>query len=154
MATTKRRTVLRKRTRPSRKTTDPHVYEAVTRGIRIRVEPQYLEDQSSPEDGHFVWSYEVEINNDGTEAVQLKTRTWRITDGLGRTEEVRGPGVVGQTPVIPPGGSFNYTSGCPLKTPQGIMVGSYQMADEAGKLFDVAIPAFSLDSPYTPRSLN
>ncbi len=133
---------------------DPHAYEATTRGIRIRVEPRYLDDQSSPEDSHFVWSYAVEINNDGKETVQLKMRTWRITDGLGRTEEVRGPGVVGQTPTIPPGGSFNYTSGCPLKTPQGIMVGSYQMADEGGKLFDVAIPAFSLDSPYTQRSMN
>ena len=133
---------------------DTHVYEAVTRGIRIRVEPRYMEDQSSPEDGHFVWSYAVEISNDGEETVQLKTRMWRITDALGRTEEVRGPGVVGQTPVIPPGGSFNYTSGCPLKTPQGIMVGSYQMTDEAGMMFDVAIPAFSLDSPYTQRSMN
>ena len=136
------------------KDVEAHMYEAITRGIRIRVEPRYLDDQSSPEDGHFVWSYAVEINNDGKETVQLKTRTWRITDALGRTEEVRGPGVVGQTPSIPPGGSFNYTSGCPLKTPQGIMVGSYQMTDEAGKLFDVAIPAFSLDSPYTQRSMN
>ena len=136
------------------KDVEAHAYEAVTRGIRIRVEPKYLDDQSSPEDSHFVWSYEVEISNDGTETVQLKTRTWRITDGLGRTEEVRGPGVVGQTPTISPGESFNYTSGCPLKTPQGIMVGSYQMADEAGTLFDVAIPAFSLDSPYTQRSMN
>lgn len=133
---------------------EPHSYESVTRGIRIRVEPRYMEDQSSPEDGHFVWSYAVEINNDGVETVQLKTRTWRITDALGRTEEVRGPGVVGQTPVIPPGGSFNYTSGCPLKTPQGIMVGTYQMTDEAGDPFEVAIPAFSLDSPYTQRSMN
>jgi ApaG protein len=131
-----------------------HPYEAVTRGIRIRVEPLYLEDQSSPEDGHFVWSYAVEISNDGVETVQLKSRTWRITDAVGHTEEVRGPGVIGQTPVIQPGESFNYTSGCPLKTPQGIMVGSYQMTDEAGKLFDVAIPAFSLDSPYTRRSMN
>ena len=138
----------------SSKEIEPHAYEAVTRGIRIRVEPKYLEDQSSPEDSHFVWSYAVEINNDGIEPVQLKTRTWRIIDGLGRTEEVRGPGVVGQTPTIPAGGSFNYTSGCPLKTPQGIMVGSYQVEDEAGTLFDVAIPAFSLDSPYAQRSMN
>ena len=143
--------VLRKKTL---KDVEAHMYESITRGIRIRVEPRYLEDQSSPDDGHYVWSYAVEINNDGKEAVQLKTRTWRITDALGRTEEVRGPGVVGQTPTIPPGGSFNYTSGCPLKTPQGIMVGSYQMTDEAGKMFDVAIPAFSLDSPYTQRSMN
>lgn len=130
------------------------MYEAITRGIRIRVEPQYMEEQSSPDEGHFVWSYEVEISNDSKETVQLKTRAWRITDGWGRTEEVRGPGVVGQTPVIPPGGTFSYTSGCPLKTPQGIMVGSYQMTDEAGSMFDVAIPAFSLDSPYTQRSMN
>jgi ApaG protein len=129
-------------------------YEATTRGIRIRVEPKYMEDRSSPEDGHFVWSYAVEISNDGGETVQLKSRLWRITDALGRTEEVRGAGVVGQTPVIKPGKAFNYTSGCPLKTPQGIMVGSYQMTDEAGQLFDVAIPAFSLDSPYTRRSMN
>ena len=131
-----------------------HPYEAITRGIRIRVEPRYMEEQSSPEDSHFVWSYTVEISNDGTETVQLKSRIWRITDALGRTEEVRGPGVVGQTPVIAPGKSFHYTSGCPRKTPQGIMVGSYQMTDEAGELFDVAIPAFSLDSPYTRRSMN
>jgi ApaG protein len=131
-----------------------HMYEAITRGIRIRVEPQYLEDQSSPDEGHFVWAYAIEIANDGQETVQLKTRVWRITDALGRTEEVRGAGVVGQTPVIPPGSSFSYTSGCPLKTPQGIMVGSYQMADEEGKLFDVAIPAFSLDSSYAQRSMN
>ena len=130
------------------------MYEATTRGIRIRVEPQYLEEQSSPEDGHFVWSYAIEISNDGSATVQLKTRVWRIIDELGRTEEVRGAGVVGQTPVIPPGGSFSYTSGCPLKTPQGIMVGSYQMADETGELFDVAIPAFSLNSPYAQRSMN
>jgi len=129
-------------------------YEAITRGIRIRVEPRYMEDQSSPEDGHFVWSYSVEISNDGNETVQLRSRMWRITDAHGRTEEVRGPGVVGQTPVIEPGKAFQYTSGCPLKTPQGIMVGSYQMTDETGKLFDVAIPAFSLDSPYTRRSMN
>lgn len=129
-------------------------YEAITRGIRIRVEPRYMEEHSSPEEGHFVWSYAVEISNDGVEKVQLKSRMWRITDEYGRTEEVRGAGVVGQTPIIEPGKSFQYTSGCPLKTPQGIMVGSYQMTDEAGELFDVAIPAFSLDSPYTRRSMN
>lgn len=130
------------------------MYEAITRGIRIRVEPHYLEDQSQPDDSHFVWAYEVQISNDGAETVQLKTRYWRIIDALGRTEEVRGPGVIGQTPTIPPGTSFSYSSGCPLRTPQGIMSGSYQMVDEKGKLFDVAIPAFSLDSPYMARSVN
>lgn len=136
------------------KKADLHMYEATTRGIRIRVEPHYLEDQSAPDESHFVWAYAVEISNDSRQPVQLKARTWRITDAMGRTEEVRGPGVVGQTPTIPPGGSFSYTSGCPLKTPQGIMVGSYQMSDEKGKLFDVAIPAFSLDSPYTQAAMN
>ena len=86
--------------------------------------------------------------------MQLKSRVWRITDGRGRTEEVRGPGVVGQTPMIGPGQSFSYTSGCPLSTPSGIMVGSYQMSSADGRLFDVAIPAFSLDSPFTVRSMN
>jgi ApaG protein len=79
---------------------------------------------------------------------------WQITDGVGQTQEVRGPGVVGETPVIQPGSSFSYTSGCPLRTPSGIMVGSYQMTDAKGELFDVAIPAFSLDSPFVVRSMN
>lgn len=144
----------RKRTNFPSKGGGEHAYEATTRGIRIRVEPRYLEEQSSPEDCHFVWSYDVEIANDGAETVQLKARTWLITDGFGRTEEVRGPGVVGQTPTIPPGSSFSYTSGCPLRTPQGIMVGTYEMIDEAGEPFDVAIPAFSLDSPFMARSVN
>lgn len=130
------------------------MYEAVTRGIRIRVEPQYVEDQSSPDENHFFWSYTVFITNEGDESVQLRSRLWRITNGIGMTQEVRGPGVVGLTPTIPPGESFSYTSGCPLETPSGVMVGSYQMEDAAGQLFDVAIPAFSLDSPFAKRSLN
>ncbi len=130
------------------------MYEAVTRGIRVSVTPQYLEDQSSPEESQFFWAYTIEITNDSEETVQLRSRIWRITDASGQTEEVRGPGVVGETPVIEPGGSFSYTSGCPLKTPSGIMVGSYQMAGKDGVLFDVAIPAFSLDSPFVVRSVN
>jgi ApaG protein len=130
------------------------MYEAVTRRIRIRVTPRYDEEQSTPDEGYYFWSYTVEISNEGEAAVQLKSRVWRITDGSGRTEEVRGPGVVGKTPLIKPGQSFSYTSGCPLPTPSGIMVGSYQMADARGALFDVAIPAFSLDSPFTVRSVN
>ncbi|HKZ96544.1 MAG TPA: Co2+/Mg2+ efflux protein ApaG [Hyphomicrobiaceae bacterium] len=129
-------------------------YELVTHGIRIRVFPHYAEDQSTPDEGYYFWTYTIEIANEGSEKVQLKSRVWRITDASGRTEEVRGPGVVGQTPVLQPGQSFTYTSGCPLPTPSGIMVGSYQMADERGRLFDVAIPAFSLDSPYAVRSMN
>ncbi len=130
------------------------MYEALTRGVRVRVEPHYIEDQSSPEEGYFFWSYTVQISNEGDRPVQLRSRVWRITNAVGQTEEVRGPGVVGQTPIIPPGETFTYTSGCPLKTPSGIMVGSYQMAGEAGELFDVAIPAFSLDSPFALRSMN
>ena len=130
------------------------MYEAVTRGIRISVTPQYLEDQSSPEDGEFFWAYTIEITNETEQTVQLRSRVWHITDGLGFTEEVRGSGVVGEQPVIIPGGSFSYTSGCPLSTPSGIMVGSYQMEGEDGALFDVAIPAFSLDCPFAVRSVN
>jgi ApaG protein len=130
------------------------MYEAVTHGVRVRVTPQYREEDSSPDEGRYVWAYTIDIVNEGHEAVQLHTRHWRITDATGHTEEVRGPGVVGQTPVLEPGASFRYTSGCPLTTPSGIMVGSYQMTTEAGKRIDVAVPAFSLDSPHTKRSVN
>jgi ApaG protein len=130
------------------------MYEAVTKGIRVRVQPEYLEEESAPVDGRYVWAYTVDIINEGDETVQLKTRHWRITDAAGRTEEVRGPGVVGETPVLEPGASFRYTSGCPLTTPSGIMVGTYQMTTEDGGRIEVAIPAFSLDSPHARRSLN
>lgn len=130
------------------------MYETVTRSIRVRVSPQYMEDQSTPDESYFFWAYTVEIANEGAEAVRLRSRIWRITDARGHTEEVRGPGVVGQTPMIPPGESFSYTSGCPLRTPSGIMVGSYQMSGPDGELFNVDIPAFSLDSPYARRSMN
>lgn len=130
------------------------MYEAVTHGIRIKVEPQYVEEQSSPDDSYFFWAYTIEIANQSDAVVQLKTRHWRITDAHGKTEEVRGPGVVGKTPVLDPGESFTYTSGCPLGTASGIMVGSYQMQLQDGSLIDVAVPAFSLDSPFVIRSVN
>jgi ApaG protein len=130
------------------------MYEAVTHGIRVRVTPQYLEEESAPDESRYVWAYTIDILNEGGETVQLRTRHWRITDATGRTEEVRGPGVVGKTPVLEPGESFRYTSGCPLSTPSGIMVGSYQMTTEDGGRIEVAIPAFSLDSPHTTRSVN
>lgn len=132
----------------------PPMYEAVTHEIRVRVSPEYLADQSEPEDGYYFWSYKVEITNLGKDTVQLKTRHWKITDANGRTEEVRGPGVVGEQPVLGPGQSFSYSSGCPLKTPQGLMVGSYQMAGDDGNVLDIAIPAFSLDSPFCRPRLN
>ena len=130
------------------------MYERITRGIRIRVEPQYLEDQSDPEDSHFVWAYTVWIENDSAEPVRLRTRRWLITDGLGQTEEVRGKGVVGEEPVIKPGEGFEYTSGAPLGTPSGVMVGSYGMETVSGEAFDVEIPAFSLDSPHERRQIH
>jgi ApaG protein len=130
------------------------MYEAQTRGILVRVKPAYIEDRSTPDEGYFFWAYTVDIVNETLEAVQLLSRHWRITDAAGRTEEVRGPGVVGQTPLIGPGESFTYTSGCPLKTPSGIMSGTYEVTTHEGPAFSVKIPAFSLDSPYAIRSLN
>ncbi len=130
------------------------MYEAVTERIRVRVEPDYQEEQSSPDESYFFWAYTVEISNQGDSAVELRSRFWQITDAQGHREEVRGPGVVGLTPRIEPGDTFTYTSGCPLRTPSGIMVGSYQMVDAEGRMFDVAIPAFSLDSPFSTPTLN
>jgi ApaG protein len=120
----------------------------------VTVQPTYLEDQSSPEESHYVWKYHVRIDNGGEETVQLRNRYWRITDSLGRVQEVRGPGVVGEQPILHPGESFEYTSGTPLKTPSGIMVGTYQMESQGGERFDIAIPAFSLDSPHQAIRLN
>ncbi len=128
--------------------------EAVTRGVRVHVASQYAPERSQPGNNQWFFLYTVTIHNTGTETVQLLTRHWIITDGAGHVEEVRGPGVIGQTPVLGPGESFEYTSGCPLRTSSGIMVGSYQMTKSNGALIDVAIPAFSLDSPFTRRSLN
>ena len=129
-------------------------YQETTRAITVTVEPTYLEDQSSPEESHYVWKYHVRIDNGGGETVQLRNRYWRITDSLGRVQEVRGPGVVGEQPILHPGESFEYTSGTPLPTPSGFMVGTYQMETEGGERFDVAVPAFSLDSPHQSSRLN
>jgi ApaG protein len=130
------------------------MYEETTRTIRVMVEPVFLDDQSSPSDDHYVWAYHVRIENLGRETVQLRTRHWRITDANGRIHEVRGDGVVGEQPVLHPGEAFEYTSGTPLATPSGIMVGDYAMESESGEKFTVAIPAFSLDSPHQKRSLH
>lgn len=130
------------------------MYEAVTCDIRVRVTPRFIEEESTPDEGRYFWAYTVEIANEGDSTVQLKTRRWLITDANGRQETVRGPGVVGKTPVLGPGQSFEYTSGCPLTTPSGIMSGSYQMELPDGRLMDVTVPSFSLDSPYTKRTLN
>ncbi len=129
-------------------------YTDITRGIRVSVQPTYLDDQSDPDTGRFVWAYHVTIENTGSETVQLTQRYWQITDAFGQVQEVRGPGVVGEQPVLRPGEQFQYTSGTPLAAPSGIMVGRYSMRTDRGEPFDVRVPAFSLDSPHQPRSLN
>ena len=136
-------------------------YAQVTRDITVRVAAFYLEDQSEPDESRYVWAYRVTIENRGSRTVQLLRRTWRITDSRGRTFLVEGDGVVGEQPVLEPGEAFEYTSGTPLETPSGFMVGQYHMVAhgqgpavaqtaEDGESFDVAIPAFSLDSPHQP----
>jgi len=130
------------------------MYSETTRAIRVTVNPIYLEEQSVPSENHFVWAYKVEIKNLGTATVQLLNRHWKITDSLGRMQEVRGAGVVGEQPTLEPGESFEYTSGTPLNTPSGIMVGSYEMQRATGERFLVDVPAFSLDSPYQPKKVH
>src|SRR3546814_42806 len=130
------------------------MYTQTTRSVTITVRPEYLEDQSKPDENHYVWAYHIRIQNQGQQIVQLLTRYWKIVDCAGRTQEVRGPGVVGEQPVLRPGESFEYSSGTPLSTPSGFMVGSYQMTTGGGDRFDVAIPAFSLDSPTVRQSVH
>jgi ApaG protein len=130
------------------------MYRATTRNIEVTVTPRFLTERSSPDKGYFFWAYEIEISNRGPETVQLKTRHWRITDANGKLQEVRGAGVVGETPVLKPGESFEYTSGVPLPTPSGFMAGSYGMVTESGESFDIEIPAFSLDSGHARRTIN
>jgi len=129
-------------------------YRAVTRNIEVKVSPRFMPERSSSEKSYYFWAYTVEISNRGKSTVQLKTRHWRITDGLGRLQEVRGPGVIGEEPVLEPGASFEYTSGVPLPTPSGFMVGTYGMVSTDGDHFDIDVPAFSLDGPDTKRTLN
>lgn len=130
------------------------MYTATTHDITVTVVPTFLEDQSDPEEHRFLWAYTIRIENSGAVTVQLLNRHWVITDARGQVEEVRGPGVVGKQPVLEPGEHFEYTSGCPLTTPSGMMVGSYQMTTRDGEGFDIEIPAFSLDSPHESQRLN
>jgi len=130
------------------------MYRAVTRGIEVSVEPFYLEEQSDPDENRYVWGYRITIANNSTETVQLRSRYWQITDANGHVEEVRGAGVVGEQPTLEPGDSFQYSSGCPLTTTSGVMVGRYQMQGNGGSMFEVDIPAFSLDIPEQRRTLN
>ena len=130
------------------------MYRALTRDIEVVVEPFYLEEQSDPDDDRYVWGYRVVIANNSDIAVRLVNRYWNITDQNGQIDEVSGPGVVGEQPRLQPGDTYEYSSGCPLDTPSGLMFGHYQMETDEGELFDVEIPAFSLDSPGLLRVLN
>ena len=130
------------------------MYSKVTNEIKVTVTPAYLDKHSAPEDNHYVWAYTIHLENTGHEPVQLLNRYWHITDSSGIAQEVRGPGVVGEQPVLKPGEAFQYTSGTSLKTPSGIMVGSYQMTTQNGDMFEVDVPPFSLDSPYQVTRIN
>lgn len=131
-----------------------NMYRALTRDIEVTVEPYYLEEQSDPDDSRYVWGYRIVIANHSDLVVKLMTRYWHITDENGQVDEVNGPGVIGEQPVLRPGDTYEYSSGCPLDTPSGFMFGRYGMEAEGGETFDVEIPAFSLDSPGLLRTLN
>jgi ApaG protein len=130
------------------------LYERITRDIRVAVKPAFLEDQSEPDENRYLWSYTITIENKGPETVQLISRYWHISDAAGRVQEVRGPGVVGAQPVLEPGQSFEYSSGCPLPTASGAMVGHYQMKAASGESFDIDIPMFLLESPHERRQIH
>lgn len=126
----------------------PGLYRIETEGVLIEVSPQFLEAQSAPELGRYVWSYAVRVTNQRERSVRLLRRRWRITDRLGRVDEVAGDGVVGQQPWISSGRSFEYASAAPLREPSGVMEGSYEMLCESGATFRAKIPVFSLDSRF------
>lgn len=130
------------------------MYSSITAGIVVTVTPSYLEEQSDPDAGRWAFAYQVEIENGSNQTVRLRSRYWHILDGRGQVQEVRGPGVVGEEPVLEPGDSYTYTSGCPLSTPSGFMHGHYNFERPDGSVFQVAIPAFALDLPGLHRILN
>jgi len=129
-------------------------YSASTLDVDVKVAPYFLEKESTPEDSIYVWGYKVVIHNRRQHPITLRSRYWKITDGLGQIQEVQGQGVVGKQPVIEPDGHFDYTSGAPLGTPSGIMYGHFIMHESTGDVFSVNAPAFSLDSPYQKQTLN
>ncbi len=132
----------------------PGAYALTTHSITVTVEPEFLDEQSEPEEHRFFWAYHVRIENQGSQKVQLKSRYWHITDEMGHVQEVAGAGVIGEQPHLSPGESFEYSSGTPLGTPSGIMQGHYVMEAESGETFEATIPVFSLDSPYHSRQLH
>ncbi|HVY88924.1 MAG TPA: Co2+/Mg2+ efflux protein ApaG [Hyphomonadaceae bacterium] len=129
-------------------------YEVETNDVLVRATPVFIEEESSPALGKYLWAYHIEIENRGTRTLQLMTRHWRITDREGRVQHVDGPGVIGQQPVLGPGERFEYTSGCPLSAPSGMMQGTYDLTDEDGAMVVAQIPLFALDSPYDQRRAN
>jgi ApaG protein len=130
------------------------MYQAISHRFRVTVRPQFLPGRSEPAEDKFFWAYTITIENLSSEVTTLLTRHWEITDATGRKQLVDGDGVVGEQPTLAPGESFQYTSGCPLPTPSGLMAGHYGMRDDTGRHFDITIPAFSLDSPHDTHKLN
>jgi len=129
-------------------------FEEMTEDISVAVQSYFLEEQSDPEEGQYIWAYRIRIHNHSTLSAKLLSRHWIITNGRGAVKEVKGDGVIGEQPLIRPGASYVYTSGSPLSTPSGFMRGSFQMIDSENRIFSVAIPAFSLDSPYCSQNIN
>ena len=127
---------------------DYSMFEQRTKDVIVRVEPEFLAEQSSPSDSRFIWAYTVEIDNQGAKDLTVTDRFWQIADSRGQVQEVRGKGVVGGKPVVKPGEVFRYTSGAPLTAPSGMMRGSYTVEETDGESYDVDIPAFVLDSPH------
>ena len=130
------------------------MFSKTTNKISISVTTYYLDEQSEPNNQHYVWAYQVTINNLGQQTVQLKKRYWKIIDSNGSKKEVRGAGVIGEQPILQPGTKYEYTSGTPLSTPSGFMEGYYEMETTDGNKFDASIPLFSLDSPYSSNQIN
>ena len=130
------------------------MYSKTTNGITVTVTPYFLDDQSSPQESHYVWAYQVNITNSGSSSIKLNQRNWLIIDANGKVINIQGEGVVGEFPTIDPGQSFEYTSGTPLKTNNGIMQGFYLVSQDSGENLKIDIPAFSLDSPYNKKNVN
>ena len=130
------------------------MYSKTTKGVTVTVTPYFLDDRSSPQEGHYVWAYQVNIKNSSSDTIKLNSRNWVIIDANGKIINIQGEGVVGEFPVLHPGESFEYTSGTPLKTTNGFMQGFYLMSQNNGDQLKIDIPTFSLDSPYDKKKLN
>ncbi len=130
------------------------MFKATTHDVSVTVMPVYIDERSNPATSQYFWAYRVVIENNSDQTLQLLTRYWHITDSNGHVEEVSGDGVIGEQPIMKPGENFSYTSGCPLQTPSGIMVGHYMMQNEIGKMLKVEIPAFPLDLPDLSPVIN